>query len=80
MNAVRFLRLEVHGVKYEAGVAVACDDSEASFFSIYGLLENASGGGEYVCVGDFLSRESGELIASLLAVDPPCAAARGSPH
>jgi hypothetical protein len=72
MAALRFVGFEVHGVTYRCGSAIACPDADASYFSIYGRLQNAHGHAEYVCVGDFDSRELAELIVSLIELDGPC--------
>jgi hypothetical protein len=66
MNKVRFSALEVYGVTYAGGRAVVCGDSEARFFSIFGRLHDTRGRAQYICVGDFMSREAAELVMELL--------------
>jgi hypothetical protein len=71
VKAMRFVSFEVHGVTYEHGTAVICGDAVADFFSVYGQLRNAHGDVEYICVGDFNSRELADLIVSLIPLDGP---------
>jgi hypothetical protein len=71
MKALKFVGFEVHGVNYEQGNAVICADADAVFFSAYGRLQSARGSAEYVCVGDFDSRDLAELIVSLIDLDGP---------
>ena len=48
------------------GLGEVCADDQADFWSIYGMLLNAHGITEYVCVGDFSSRQAAVLIVDLL--------------
>lgn len=66
MKLLRFIGYEVHAVKDYGERAAICADDAADFWSIYGLTLNAHGDTEYVCVGDFSSREAAELIVELL--------------
>ncbi len=66
MNVLRFVGYEVHAVKDYGEHAEVCADGQADFWSIYGFLLNAHGSTEYVCVGDFSSRQAAELIVNLL--------------
>ncbi len=66
MKVLHFVGYEVHAVKDYGEHAQICADAKADFYSIYGILLNAYGSTEYVCVGDFPSREAAELIVELL--------------
>ena len=66
MNVLRFVGYEVHAVKDYGDRAAICADEDADFWSIYGALLNARGSTDYVCVGDFSSRQAAELIVELL--------------
>jgi hypothetical protein len=63
---LRFANLEVRAIKDAAGTLEICRNSEAELFSIYGGLRNAADAIEYVCVGDFDTREAAELVVELL--------------
>jgi hypothetical protein len=67
MRVLRFVGYEVHAVKDYGERAEVCADAQADFYSIYGLLLNSHGSTEYVCVGDFSSRQAAELIVDLLS-------------
>ena len=67
MKVLRFVGYEVHAVKDYGEHAEVCADVQADFYSIYGLLLNSHGSTEYVCVGDFSSRQAAELIVDLLS-------------
>ena len=66
MKVLRFVGYVVHAVKDYGEHAQICADAQADFYSIYGILLNAHGSTEYVCVGDFSFREAAELIVELL--------------
>ncbi len=67
MNVLRFVGYEVHAVKDYGEHAEVCSDDQGDFWSIYGMLLNSHGGTDYVCVGDFSSRQAAELIVNLLS-------------
>ena len=67
MRVLRFVGYEVHAVKDYGEHAEVCADDKADFWSIYGMLLNAHGSTDYVCVGDFSSRQAAELIVDLLS-------------
>ena len=63
-NTVRFVSLEVKGVKEvdTDNVMVVEDDADADFFSIYGRCEQNFAH----CIGDFSTREGAENIKSAI--------------
>ncbi len=71
MKVLRFVGYEVHAVKDFGQHAEVCADDQADFWSIYGMLLNAHGSTEYVCVGDFSSRQAAVLIVDLLGAQFP---------
>jgi hypothetical protein len=66
VNALRFSGFVVHGVKDYGEYATVCPDAEADFWSLYGILINAHGGPDYVCIGDFHCRDAAELVRELI--------------
>jgi hypothetical protein len=66
VKTLKFERLAVYGVKSAWNGATVCPDSDAEFFSIYGLLRNVRGTPDYICVGDFGTRDEAELVVDLL--------------
>ena len=56
MKVLRFVGYEVHAVKDFGEHAEVCADDQADFWSIYGMLLNAHGNTEYVCVDQNQSR------------------------
>ena len=59
----KITRYEVHAVvETPLGYRTTRDDDEASFFTLYGVLDNS----EVVAIGDYETRELGEKAKELI--------------
>lgn len=63
----RFSALELHPIKDNGEDAEVCEPENADYWSVYGLLDgNNDGSPVLICIGDFDSKESAELVIEML--------------
>jgi hypothetical protein len=64
-----FCAYEIHPLRWQGERCVNCEEEDAEFFSLFGVLLTANGREELICIGDFSSRDAAQIVLDLILPD-----------